>query len=126
MHRLTKLLFWITDISAWLLLGFAVLSAVVYPFAGPAWARMDHQQLSTAQVVITCLSWVLAAVGAFMVTRRRALGVLLTTTPILAAAGSNGEWLAGFLVSTIPALFFGTPFLLVFLQVRQLRIGTAP
>ena len=126
MHRLTKVLFWITDISAWLLLGFATLAAVTYPFAGPAWARMEHQQLSTAEIAITCLSWVLAAVGAFMVTRRRALGVVLTSAPVLAAAGSNGQWLAGLIACTIPVLFFGTPFLLVFLQARQLRTGTAP
>ena len=126
MHRLTKLLFWITDISAWLLVGFALLAAVTYPIAGPAWAKMDHQQLPTTHIVITSLAWAIAAVGAFMITRRRALGVVLTTAPILAAAAVNDELLAGLIVSVVPAVFFGSPFLLVGLQVRKLRSGTAP
>ncbi|MCL6619305.1 MAG: hypothetical protein K6T33_05895 [Thermomonas hydrothermalis] len=125
-HQLIKLIFWITDIAAWLLLAFATLAALTYPFAGPAWARMDHQQLSTTAIVITCLSWALAAFGALLVTRRRAIGIPLTIAPIVAAAAINGALLAGLVVSVIPAVFFGLPFLLVLLQVKQLRSKSAP
>ena len=121
MHRLTKILFWISDILAWLLLAISALVAVTYPITGPAWARMEHQQLAASSIVATCLLWLSVALGAYLTTRRRAFGLLLITVPMLVAAGG----VEGLVPAAVMALVFGLPFLLVLLRARAAS-GSAP
>ena len=125
MHRLTKLLFWISDILAWLLIAFSSLSAIAYPIAGPALARMDRQHLATSSIVFTCLLWLSVAVGAFLITRRRVLGLFLVIAPVFLTS-SRAEWLASLVFATALALVFGLPFLLVLLRVRSATSEVAP
>jgi hypothetical protein len=113
-HRLIKVLFWISDILAWLLLAVSALAAVTYPITGPIWARMEHQQLANSSIVVTCLLWLSVSLGAYLITRRRALGLLLITVPVLVAAGG----VAGLAPAAVIALVFGLPLLLVLLRAR--------
>ena len=114
MHRLTKILFWSSDILARLLLAISVLVAVTYPITGPVWARMEHQQLASSSIVATCLLWLSVAFGAYLITQRRALGLLLVTAPMPVAAGGLG----GLVPAAVMASVFGLPFLLVLLRAR--------
>ena len=125
MYRLTKFLFWFSDVLAWLLAAFAFLTAVTYPIAGPVWARMEHQQLATSSIIVTCLLWLSVALGAYLLTRRRIVGLALLIVPILVAASSSG-WLAGFIIMAFLALVFGLPFLLVLLGARPDASRYAP
>ncbi|GAB3092389.1 hypothetical protein [Lysobacter terrae] len=123
MHRLIKALFWISDVLAWLLLAISAVVTVTYPVAGPVWARMDHQQIAVTSIVATCLLWFSVALGAYLITRRHALGILLITVPVFVAAE---DWLAGLALAAVMALVFGLPFLLVLFRVRPGVPGTAP
>jgi hypothetical protein len=123
-HRLIKALFRVSDIFASLLLAFAALVTVTYPFAGPAWARMDHQQLPASSIVATCLLWLFGALGAYLITRRRAFGVLLMTAVGFVAA--KGDWMAGLGLAAAVAFVFGLPLLLVLIRARPGASESAP
>jgi hypothetical protein len=109
MHRLIQLLFWVSDILAWLLVALSALAVVTYPFFGPASAAMERETLTSSEIVVTCLWLLSVAVGAWLVTRRRATGVALIVASVFVARGAGGWPLAATL-----ALVFGLPFLLVF------------
>ena len=121
MHRLTKILFWTSDVLAWSVLAISVLAAVTYPIAGPVWARMEHQQLGASSIVATCLLWLSVALGSYLIARRRVFGLLLITVPILVAA----DGMDGLVPAAFTALVFGLPFLLVLLRARAVS-GSAP
>ena len=112
MHRLIKIMFWISDALAQLLLAISILAAATYPIAGPALARMEHRQLTTFSIVVTCLLSLSVALGAHLITRRRAFGLLLVTVPMFVAAGG----LNGLAPAAVMALVFGLPFLLALLR----------
>ena len=125
MNRLIKVLFGTSDLFAWIALAFATLGAVTYPISGPAWAAMQHQTLSTWSIVGTCAIWAAIAVGAFLVTRRKVIGVILITASILIAARAT-HLAAGIALASAAALLFGLPFLLVLLQANNSRTASAP
>ena len=125
MHRLIKILFATSDFFAWIALAFATLGAVTYPISGPARAAMQQQTLSTWSIAGTCALWAAIAVGAFLVTRRKATGVILISASILIAAGAT-HLAAGITLAGAAALLFGLPFLLVLLQAKNSRPASAP
>jgi len=120
-HRLTKIFFWISDVLARLLLAISILAAATYPIAGPVFARMEHRQLTTFSIVVTCLLSFSVSLGAHLITRRRAFGLLLITIPMFGAAGG----LNGLAPAAVMALVFGLPFLLALLRARAAS-GVAP
>ena len=125
MHRLIKILFAISDLFAWIALAFATLGAVTYPISGPARAAMQHQTLSTWSIAGTCALLAAIAVGAFLVTRRKVIGVILISASILIAAAAT-HLVAGITLAGAAALLFGLPFLLVLFHAQNSRPASAP
>jgi hypothetical protein len=109
------MLFWISDSAAWLLVAMSVLVTVTYPITGPVWARMAHQPLATSSIVATCLAGVSVAIGAYLVTRRKIVGLLLMA-PVLMVAR---DLATGMGLACVMMLVFGLPHLLVVLQARR-------
>jgi hypothetical protein len=107
-------MFWISDALARLLLAISIVAAATYPIAGPVFARMEHRQITAFSIVVTCLLSLSVALGAHLITRRRAFGLLLVTVPMFVAAGG----LNGVAPAAALALVFGLPFVLTLLRAR--------
>ena len=117
MIRLTKFLFLVTDILAILILGGTSLQAALYPIVGPIYARMNGQVLSTASTIEASFLCAAAAIGAYLVLRRRASGIALIATPLLLS--SRGDtWIIHLGLAMVMALALGMPFLLALQQTR--------
>jgi len=119
MTRLIRTLFWVSDICAWLLALYSAFGVVAYPIAGPTHARMISEPLTLFEIIATCGLFVITAVGAFLVTRRRVVGVLLVL--LLACVWIyRGHYDFALSYIGICILVFGAPFALM---IMQLRIG---
>ena len=117
MHRLTKLLFAVADILAWMILAFSIAAALAFPFVGPVSARMSGQPLTVFGIAGTCALWLAVAGGAYAITRRQVFGVGLVLLPV-AQLMSSGRVGFGLAVAGALVLAFATPFILVLLQAR--------
>ncbi len=118
MHRLTKLWFALSDLLAWPLLAFSLVSAIVFPFVGPIYARMAQQSITTFTIIATCALWLTVAAGAYAITRRKALGLFLVLAPAVVSAIS-GQIAFALVFAVVWAIVFATPFLLAFFQARS-------
>lgn len=117
MQRLTLLWFALSDLLAWPLLAFSLMVAIAFPLAGPAHARMAQQPMTTFTLVGTCALWLMIAGGAYAITRRRPLGLVLVLAPAVASAMAGQ--MAAALVLAAWAIAFVPPFILAFLQARS-------
>ena len=118
MQRLTKLWFAFSDLLAWPLLAFSLVGAIAFPFVGPIYARMAQQSITTFTITSTCALWLIVAAGAYAITRRKALGLLLVLSPAIVSA-TSGKIAFALVLAVAWALAFATPFLLAFLQARS-------
>ncbi|WP_296281275.1 hypothetical protein [Pseudoxanthomonas sp.] len=117
MYRLTKLWFAFSDLLAWALLAFSLVGAIVFPFVGPIYARMAQQSITTFTIIGTCAIWLIVAAGAYAITRRKALGLVLVLAPAIVSAIS-GQIAFALAFAVAWAVAFVTPFLLAFFQAR--------
>lgn len=118
MQRLTQLWFALSDLLAWPLLAFSLMGAIAFPFAGPAYARMAQQPMTTFTLVGTCALWLMVAGGAYAITRCRPLGLVLVLAPAIASAMA-GQRASALVLAAAWAIAFAPPFVLVFFQARS-------
>ena len=115
--RLTKALFWISDICAWFLLCLALFLAFVMAAVGPVADAMDHVSVSWTRTIATIVVCLLTSKGAFLLTRRRPLGLLLVLIPaVMALIQGSFVFAVGYLAVVV--LVFCLPFVLVFFEFR--------
>ena len=106
--RAIRILFAISDFCAWLVMTVAVVAGVAAPIVIPIQARMAHREtdaLATATTVGLCLT---VALGAFLVARRRIVGLPLLLVPAGFLA-FDGEFVAAVVVILAVLLVFGLP-----------------
>ena len=115
MYRLTKLWFAFSDMLAWLLLALSIVATAIFPFVGPVYARMTRQPMTTLNIVGTCALWLMVAVGAYAITRRKVLGLVLVLVPAAVSAVS-GRMAFALAFAAACIVVFATPFLLAFLR----------
>ena len=115
--RLTKALFWISDICAWVLLCLALFFAFVIAAVGPVAGAMDHVPVSWPRTIVTIVACLLISQGAFLLTRRRPLGLLLVLIPTVMALIQGGFVFAVGYLALVVLVFF-LPFMLVFFEFR--------
>ena len=114
--RATRVLFSLSDICAWMLLSGALLVAVAGLYVGSV-ELAGHAPSSEPGALPTSLLWFLVSIGAYAVTRRRPLSLVLLALPALALS-VDGRFL--FALSWLGlVLVFGTPFVLAFIEVRS-------
>jgi hypothetical protein len=111
--RLTKTLFWLSDIAAWMLLSVSAAGAVFMPI----FARADTQPVSWTGAAAVSAICLLVAAGAYGVTRRRPLFLVLVALPAVASSASGDLSFALPYLVTILAVF-GSPFVLAFFESR--------
>ena len=124
MHRLTKTLFAVADFLAWLLLAFSIAGALAFPFVGPVYGRMSGQPVTALGIAGVCVLWLVVALGAFAITRRRVFGVFLVLLPAFQLLAS-GRVAFGLAVAGALVLAFATPFVIVLSQARPVTSGPA-
>ncbi|RNF82874.1 hypothetical protein [Montanilutibacter psychrotolerans] len=115
--RLTRIWFALSDAVARLLLAGAVLAAILTPVVGPMHAKMSHQVLSTGHLMTVSALWLAVAAGAFVLTRRRPLGLLPVALPGVALAVSGKAFAAACYLG-LAALVFATPLVLAYFEAR--------
>lgn len=117
MTRLIQSLLRISDSLGWLVVTFGVAEAALYPIAGPIHARMNGYTLSLFQIFATSFLSLVVALGGYLVTRRRPIGVVAIC---LLSFIWIAQGLFAFALSYLGVvlLIFGTPFLLMYLQVH--------
>ncbi|MEG3790142.1 hypothetical protein V1318_08420 [Lysobacter sp. CCNWLW3] len=113
--RLTKILFGLSDLCAWMLMTVAVLGAVAVLFLGPA---PDAKPVSSLESMALSLLWVLVAAGAYLLTRRRPLGLLLVILPVFVWL-VQGDAVPALAYAAFALLVFATPLILVWREVRR-------
>lgn len=112
MHRIIGGWFAVSDLVAWPLRVFSLMVAVLFPFVGPLHARMAQQPITMLGMAGTCALWLIVAVGAHALLRRRALGLAPVLAPaIVLAFSGQPTWALAF--AFIWAVVFAAPFLLV-------------
>lgn len=115
--RVTKVLFWVSDICAWLLICLAVVLALTYFFGAPILAAMDHTPLSWTKAATMSFYSLLVAAGAYRLTRRKPLALFPVLIPAIAAL-INGALLSSLVALAFVLLVFGLPFLLAYIESR--------
>ena len=118
--RLTKFLFGLSDLCAWMLMTVAVLGVVALLFIGPGPDGVQGAPVSSTQTMLQSALWLLAALGAYLLTRRQPWGLFLALLPALLAA-AQGQVVAAAIYAALVLVLFGTPLLLVWLEVRRNR-----
>lgn len=120
--RITSALFHVSDLFAYLLAGLAAFVALAFPVAAPILARMDKETISVLEILFVSGMWSIVAVGAWSLTRRRALGLCGVALP----AVLGNVWFSMAYLAAV-ALVFGLPLLLALLEARhRLRRGEVP
>lgn len=114
--RLTKFLFGLSDLCAWMLLTAGVLAVVAVLFVGPG--PEGARTVSSFESMGQALLWLLVAVGAYLLTRRRPLGVPMVVLPALVWA-AQGNVAVALIYAGVALLVFATPLILVWREVRR-------
>lgn len=117
-QRVTRALFLLSDVVAWLL----VVIAVLVPLGEPIAAVEERRGLSWTSVIAGSAFCVAIAIGAYALTRRRLAGLLplaLASLPTFLAGAPRPAliWLA------CVGLVFGTPFALAWREARVRAVG---
>lgn len=118
--RLTKGLFAVSDIAAWMLAIAAAAGAASFPFFAPVLSRMKDVPLSAWDVAGMTVLWSAVALGAWQLTRRRPWALAAVWLPLLLGdVRFNVTYLA------LTTLVFGLP---LFLAVNEARraAGSTP
>lgn len=103
---------------AYLLLTVAVLGLCVTALFGSALARMYEEEPLTS--LARSVVWLLIAVGARLITRRRAAGLLfLLLLPAMILL--HGDTAAGLIALILVLVVFAIPFGMVYLQALRWR-----
>lgn len=116
--RLTKILFGLSDLCAWMLLTVAVLAAVAVLFVGPGPDGARSEQLSSTAAMGLAVFWILVGVGAYLLTRRRPIGLALVVLPAILWA-VQGAFAMAAIYAAFALLVFATPLILVWREVRR-------
>lgn len=116
--RLTKILFGLSDLCAWMLMTVAVLAVVAVLFLGPGPDGQSARPMSSFESMGLSLLWMLVAVGAYLLTRRRPLGLLLVILPVFLWL-AQGEVVPALIYAGFAVLVFATPLILVWREVRR-------
>ncbi|KRD78469.1 hypothetical protein [Lysobacter sp. Root983] len=116
--RLTKILFGLSDLCAWMLMTVAVLAVVAVLFLGPGPDAQQAKPVSSFEAMALSLLWMLVAVGAYLLTRRRLAGLLLVILPAFLWL-FRGEVLPALIYAAFALLVFATPLILVWREVRR-------
>ncbi|NUO76853.1 MAG: hypothetical protein HOQ32_12665 [Lysobacter sp.] len=116
--RLTKFLFGLSDLCAWMLLTAAVLAVVAVLFVGPGPEGARAAPVSSFASMGQALLWLLVAVGAYLLTRRRPLGLPMVILPALVWA-LQGNVMVATIYAGVALLVFLTPLWLVWREVRR-------
>ena len=112
--RLTKGLFAVSDMAAWMLAIAAEAGAASFPFLAPVVSRMKDVPLSAWEVAGKTLLWSTVAFGAWQLTRRRPWALAVIWPPLLLGdARFNVTYLA------LTTLVFGLPLFLAFHEARR-------
>ena len=117
--RLTKALFYLSDGCAWLLVGFATLLAISYPFLSPIVAKSDGLSISPIKIAATTLIFAAVAFGAWRLTQRKPWGLIAVSLPATLGNPSFATLYLFFI-----ALIFGAPLMLALIESRYHRSKT--
>ncbi len=120
MRRLLSVLFMISDLTAGLLLWASLAVAGLYPFAGPAYAKMANLPLPMERIVFVVGIAILLALAAFLLSRRKLFGVLLL---LMTGIGwiPAGQYMTALFQCLIILAIFGVPLLLSYLESQRGR-----
>lgn len=113
--RLTKFLFGLSDLCAWMLMTVAVAAVAVVLFLGPG---PDAKPFTLLESMGLSLLWILVAVGAYSLTRRRPFGVVLVMLPVVLWL-FQGNVAPALIYAAFALLVFATPLVLVWREVRR-------
>lgn len=116
--RLTKILFGLSDLCAWMLLTVAVLAVAAVLFVGPGPDGVQAKPVSSFESMGQALLWLLVATGAYLLTRRRPIGVAMVVLPALVWA-VQGNVVVALIYAGFALLVFATPLILVWREVRR-------
>lgn len=116
--RLTKILFGLSDLCAWMLMTVAVLTAVAVLFVGPGPDGLRSEQMTSTESMALAVFWTLAGLGAYLLTRRRPVGLALVILPAVLWA-VHGSYVAALIYAAFALLVFATPLVLVWREVRR-------
>jgi hypothetical protein len=118
MKQFIKILFFVSDTLAWLLLALTVVSTLVFVFIGPNDAQENNYTVSHLEIWATCIVSVCVIVGAYAITRHRPFGIVLVSLPAILLFFAGGL-LSGLVSLGLVLVIFGTPFLLVFIEAHR-------
>jgi hypothetical protein len=79
---------------------------------------MTQQPITTFTIIFNCAIWLSVAAGAYAITRRKVLGLVLVLAPAFASAIS-GQVTFALALAVGWTVAFATPFLLAFFQARS-------
>jgi len=116
--RLTKAFFWLSDLAAWILLSVSAAGGVLLPIV----ARADREPMPWSGVILLSTMCFVVAAGAYGITRRRALSMILVAVPAI-ASGISGDLSFALPYLAAMLLVFGIPFVLVCLEARARSAG---
>lgn len=118
MTRLIQILLWISDCLAWVLVVYGVATAVLSPVGMHVHEQMGAQSLPLVQIIATSVAYALLALSAYLVTRRKPIGVVIVC---LLSIVWFAQGLYAFAISYVGVvmLLFGTPFFLMYLQFQH-------
>lgn len=120
MRNVVRIIFAVSDLIAWILLFASLAGAVMYPFAGPIHARMDHHALSVERIVLTVFFAIIVAVGAYLLTRRKILGLPLVLVPCI-GWGLTGSMPIALCYGALVLIIFVTPLVLSYIEMKRVR-----
>jgi len=119
-RRLIRVLFTISDGFAWLVGITSLISAAVFPFVGPVHSKMTGSDLSIERITFNVVVSSIVAIGAFMLIRRKVIGLLFVIMPcfewVLISAPPAAIWYGVFVI-----VVFGSPFALTYAEVIRGR-----
>ncbi|SMC20152.1 hypothetical protein SAMN02745857_00835 [Andreprevotia lacus DSM 23236] len=117
-RRPIHLLFCLSDCCAWLLVGVGVIGAFDFALVPPEILFRNSPPSAIVNPACYCTSLLLGAKGAFMLSERKPLGLLL-----LQAIGLLYAWQGQYAIAALwlgsTLLLFGLPLLLVWQEVRR-------
>lgn len=120
MRSVVRIMFAISDVLARVLCLISLVVAVVYPFVGPAHAKMANLTLSTERIVLTVLIVISVALGAYLLSRRKVFGLPLVLLPCVAWSLS-GSPEGALWYGVIVVITFATPLGLSYIEMGQER-----
>jgi hypothetical protein len=119
--RITRVLFWFSDVCAWLLIWVLLALAFLSPIAAPIAAKMRGEVLPVIFMVGFSACCLVAVAGLYLVTRRRVAGLVLVLITCFVAAVYGIPPVAVTIATVFAASIFGGPLGLAYMEWRSKR-----